>query len=330
MIPRRDALALLGGLVATACAVPRRAVTAAPAEPAFGLGPIVDMVPAAGLIWLVDARPQELLHSAKLGPALAALWPDERATAFARRYGGVDPRAASQVVVAGFAEATLGLARMPVDAALLEAAFASRGQITGRSAEHGIARVRGTVEGEPEQVAIFGQDGAAIERGQPGPLETAIYFAEGKLKRALPALKADPLSATAARLGDAPLRAFAPGPFDGQAASGLGGLLRATTAVGAAVRPVDAKATGAIRVTLVLLGAWGSDAPDAAVRLGSAFHVLSEDPLGRLMGVNRPIEGPRTAGDEGALTLDAVLDPTAMARGLRDATDATVAQIMGK
>jgi hypothetical protein len=329
MIPRRDALALLGGLVATACAGPRSAVTAAPAGPTFGLDPIVDMVPAAGLIWLVDARPQELFHSAKLGPALAILLPDERATAFARRYGGVDPRHASQLAIAGFAKATLGLARMPVDAALLEAAFASRGQITGRSAEHGIARLRGNVEGEPEQVAIFGQ-GAAIERGQPGPLQTAIYFAEGKLKRALPALKAEPLSATAARLGDAPLRAFAPGPFDGQAASGLGGLLRATTAVGGAVRPVEAKASGAVRVTLVLLGAWGADAPDAAVRLGAAFQVLSEDPLGRLMGVNRPIEGPRTAGDESALTLDAVLDLASIARGLRDATDATVAQIMGK
>ncbi len=330
MIPRRDALALLGGLVATACAGTRRPEPASSPTPTFGLDPIVDLVPAAGLVWLVEARPRELFDPATLGPALAVLAPDERVAALARRYGRVDLRGATELAVAGFSESTLGLARVPVDAAAFEAAFVARAQVTGRTADHGIGRIWGSVAGEPEQVAVFGNEGAAVERGQPGPLQAAIYFAEGKLKRARPALRADPLSSAAARLGEAPLRVFAPGPFEGQWSVGLGSLLRATTAVGAARPPLAAKPAGAATLTLVLLGAWGVDAGEAAARLGAAFHVLSEEPLGRLTGLDRPLESARTDGDESALRLDVVLDLAAVARGLRDATDATVAQIMGK
>jgi hypothetical protein len=330
MIRRRDALALLGGLVATACAGARRADPATSRAPTFGLDPIVDLVPGAGLVWLVDARPRELFDPATLEPALAVLAPDERMAAFARRYGGVDLRSVTELAVAGFPGSTLGVARVPLDAAAFEAAFASRARVTGRTVDHGIVRIWGTVAGEPEQLAVFGNEGAAVERGQPGLLQAAVYFAEGRLKRARPALRADPLSSAAARLGDAPLRIFAPGPFEGPWAAGFGGLLRATTALGAALRPAAAKTAGAATLTLVLLGGWGADAPSAAERLGAAFHVLSEEPLGRLTGLDRPLESARTDGDESALRLDVVVDLAAVARGLRDATDATVAQIMGK
>jgi len=328
MIPRRDALALLGGLVATACAGTRRGVPAVAGERAFGLDPIVDLVPSAGLGWLVETRPRELFESPTLGPAMAMIASPERVAAFARRYG-VDLYRASQVVAAGFAHATLGLARGPLDPAGVEAAFVARASPEEQhTVERGVTRLRGTVGDEPEQVAIFARDGAAIERGQPGPLQAAVYFAEGKLRRSLPALRAEPLAAAAMRVGDAPLRGFAPGPFEGAWAAGLGGLLRATTAVAAALRPVDGKATGAAGLTLVLLGAWGPDAPGAAERLDAAFQVLADDPLGRLTGLNRPVENARASGDASAVRLDAVIDLVALARGLRDATEATAAEIM--
>jgi hypothetical protein len=330
MIPRRDALALLGGLVATACAGTRRGVSNASRGPSFALDPVVDLVPSAGLGWLVEMRPRELLESPTLGPAIATIASRERVAAFGRRYGGVDLCSASQVVVAGFAHATLGLARVPVDSARVEATFAARSSAEGRAVERGVTRLWGTVADQPEQIAIFGQDGGAIERGQPGPLQAAVYFAEGKLKRSLPALRAEPLAAAATLIGDAPLRGFAPGPFEGPWAAGLAGLLRATTAVAAALRPVEAGPTGAAWLTLLLLGAWGADAPGAAERLGAAFHVIAEDPLGRLTGINRPVEDARTSGDAGSVRLDVVVDLAAVARGLRDATEATAAEIMRK
>jgi hypothetical protein len=330
MIPRRDALALLGGLVATACAGTRRSGLAAPAGPTFGLDPIVDLVPSAGLGWLVEMRPRELFESPTLGPAVGLVAPNERVSAFARRFGGIDLHMADELAVAGFARGTLGVARVPVDPARVEAAFSARASANGRAVDRGVTRLWGTVGDEPEQVAIFDRDGAAIEHGPPGPLQAAIYFAERKLKRSLPALKAEPLAAAAARIGDAPLRGFAPGPFEGQWAAGLGGLLRATTAVAASLRPIAAKLNGAGRLTLLLLGAWGEDAPGAAQRLGAAFNVFAEDPLGRLAGLNRPIEGALTSGDASAIRLDVVLDLVAVARGLRDATDATAAEMMGR
>jgi hypothetical protein len=78
----------------------------------------------------------------------------------------------------------------------------------------------------------------------------------------------------------------------------------------------------------VLTGAWGGDADSAAGRFGSAFRVLGEDPLGRLAGIDRPLDGPRTTADAQAVTLDVVWDAAAIARGIKDATDATVAEIM--
>jgi len=332
MIPRRDALALLGGLVASACGASRRDLPAAAPEPTFALDPVVDLVPAAGLVWLVDARPRELFENAAIAPAMATIVPDERVRAIARLYGAVDVRRAGQIAVAGFADSFLGIARVPVEPAAVEAAFAAGGDVAEREVEHGVTRFRATAGARPKRVAVFGRDGAAIEQGRPGPLQAAIYFAEGKLKRALPALRADPLAAASSRIADAPLRAFAPGPFEGELARGLGGLLGAATALAAGMRPVEAKArpgTAAVAVTLLLLGAWGADAPAAEERLGAAFHLLSEDPLGRLTGVNRPIDAPRTASDPGALRLDVVLDLASLTRGLRDATDATVAEIMG-
>jgi len=329
MIARRDALALLGGIVATACSGARRASPALPPAPTFGLDPIVDLVPAAGLVWLVEARPRDLFESPALGPALATIATDERVAAFARRFGGIDLHRAGQVAVAGWARSFLGLARVPLDPVAVEAAVRGRGEVDERTVERGVTRLRGTAGGEPQQIALFGQRGAAIQRGQPGPIEAAVYFAEGKLWRARPALGTDPLADAAARIGEAPLRGFAPGPFEGPWGAGLGGLLRASTAAAAAMRPAAGPGGSAVALALVLTGAWGADAAGAEARLGAAFHVLSEDPLGRLTGANQPLVGPRTWSDPGALRLEVVLDPAAIARGLRDATDATVAEIMG-
>jgi hypothetical protein len=330
MKSRREALALMGAFVAAACAPRHAAPHAAPAAPPLKLNPLTDLVAAPGLVWLVVVRPTALYEQAALAGALDLALPPDRFEAFARRHGGIDLRRASEVAVAGFQDTTLALARLPIEPPRIEATFAEQGDaVEGRAVSHGITRVWGTVRGRRQQVATMGREALAVEWGRFGPLETACYFAEGRLHRSLPALRSDPLSSAAGKLGDAPVRGFAPGPFEGSWAGGLGGLLGAATAVGAAARTVETPAGDpALELTLLLLGAWGADCGGAAERLGAAFRVLSEDPLGRLTQLNRPRTGPTVSGDPSALRLVVAVDPIALARGFRDATDASVAAIM--
>jgi hypothetical protein len=242
----------------------------------------------------------------------------------------VDLRKAGALAVAGFGDSTLALARVPVDPARIEAAFGEQVvAVEGRASEHGITRLWGTAHGERQQIAMLGHEAVAVEWGRFGPLQAACYFAQGRLHRARPALRSDPLSAAADRLGEAPLRGFAPGPFVGAWGAGLGGLLRAATALGAAARAVETPGGDpALELSVVLLGAWGDGWAGAAERLGAAFSVLSEDPFGRLTQLNRPRSGPKVTGDPAALRLAVAVDPVALARGIRDATDADVAAIM--
>jgi len=76
------------------------------------------------------------------------------------------------------------------------------------------------------------------------------------------------------------------------------------------------------------MGAWGSDAPAAAERLAAAIHVASESPLGRLVGLDRPVDAPRTDGHADALVVDVTLDAAALARGLHDAVASDIGEIL--
>jgi hypothetical protein len=333
MIRRRQALGLLGAMAAVACGGGRASAPAsAPAASGLKLDPLVDLVPSAGLVWLIDSRPRELASSTVLIPAIAAVLPEERLDAFAKRHGGVDLRQVHELTIAGLPESTLALARVPVAEPRIEAAFAARASsVDGRAIEGDVTRFWGTVGTEREQVAVVGRDAIGFERGRFGPLRAAIYFAEGKLRRALPALRAEPLARAAALLdadGPAPLRAFAPGPFEGEWAAGAGGLLRAATAIAGAARPRERTPNGSLWVSLVLTGGWGDQAPAAAERLRAVFGVLADDALGRLVGLRQPLDGPRVSWEKDALRLDVVLDPLALGQGLHAATDATMAEIL--
>lgn len=318
---RREALALLllsacGGRVAPA-------PQAAPA-PSLTVSPAVDLVPAAGLVWLVDARLRELLSSATLIPAVAIVLPPARLDAFAKRHGGIDLREATELAIAGYPDAVLAVADAVLDPARVESAFAAHAiAVEGRAVEGDVVRTWGTVGSARQQIAILGREAVALEVGRFGPLRAAEYFARGRLHKARPALRAEPLATASAILGDAPLRVFAPGPFEGAWARGLGGLLAGATAAAGAATPRDR----AIDVHFVLTGAWGADAA-AASRFQAAFELLAADPLGRLLGVDRPLTSPTASGDASALHLRLSLDAERLAQGLHAATDATIEEVM--
>jgi hypothetical protein len=289
-----------------------------------------ELAPSAGAEWVVDARPRALAEIPDLIPVIGLLVPEARFATFAATHGGIDVRQITDLCIAKYKGSTLTVARSPLDPVRVEKEFADR--VThpgGRSVDvvnPPVLRVWGEVNGEPQQLVLFAREVVALEQGRAGPVRAAESFALGKLHRASPVLRGAALAAAVRLVGDAPLRAFAAGPFEGELGQGLGGLMRASTAVGVSAQFVGAPAKVAVR--LVLTGAWGKDAPAAAERLAAAVHVVSESPFGRLLGLNRPVVGPQVRGEADALLVDVTLDGLAVARGLHDALDAEIGDIM--
>ncbi len=328
---RRTALAIAVAAAGFGCG-PRRA-PAPPGPPPIPLHlePACDLAPAAGLSWLVEAKPRTIAEIPDLIPAIARVLPEERLRTFTQSHGGIDLRQVQDLCIARYKDALLSVARVPLDPEKVSAAFETRSTKTVTrtflAPNPRVVRLTSEVESEPQQLVVFGRESVALEQGKPGPLRAAEAFAFGKLKKASPALKGAALRRVSEVLGDAaPVRVFAPGPFEGETAAGLGGLMRAATAVGASAKWAGTGSGIAIRV--VLTGAWGDDASAAAERLAAAANVLSETPIGHLLGLHHPVRAPSVHLEPDALVLDAVIDGDALARGLHDAVDAEVADIM--
>ena len=326
------ALAIALALVlANAACGPKAPATPAAAPPVpLHLEPACDLVPSAGLAWVVDARPRAIAEVPDLIPAIALVVPEARFATFTAAHGGIDVRQITDLCVARYKDTYLSVARAPLDPVRVEKTFVDR--VThpgGRNVDvpsPQVVRVWGEVNGEAQQLVLFGREAVALEQGRMGPVRATVAFAQGKLRRASPALRGGPLARAVQLVGDAPLRVFAPGPFEGEIAQGLGGLMRASTAVGLSASFVGPPAK--ISVRIVLTGAWGKDAPAAAERLAAAAHVLAESPFGRLLGLDRPLIAPQVRGSDDALTIEVTIDGLALARGLHDALDAEIADIM--
>ena len=163
-VGRREALALMAALPAAACGG-KTPAPAAPSGPALKLDPLVDLVPAPGLVWVAEARPKELLASPGIAEAVALVVPPARFDLFAERNGGVDLRRIESLVIASYASTTLSLARTPLRTGRVEAAFAARaGAVEGRAVEGGVTRLWGSVGPDREQIALFGADAVGLDR----------------------------------------------------------------------------------------------------------------------------------------------------------------------
>jgi hypothetical protein len=305
--------------------------------PALHLSPIEDVVPAPGLEWLIVARPRAIAERPELIPAIRSVVSEEKFDALAKRNGGIDLRTAEELAVAHYTDATLVLARTLVDPARLERAFGERvptleGRAVDKRSREPVVREWGEGPNGREQLAIFGTAAVGHERGKLGPLRAAQLFAEARLKRAQPALRSAALAGAAQIAKDAPFRFFAPGPFVGDTAKGLGGLLAATTCalVAAAPAPNAAKdgPGGPVTVTIALVGAWTDDASAARERLAAAWNTLASSSLGRLSGVDKPLVAPVTRLERDAIVLEVTVDALSLGRGIHYAVDAPLDEVM--
>lgn len=226
-------------------------------------------------------------------------------------------------------DVTFYLVRHGSDAGLVERAF--RARLTGgekRSVDRpDLVRVSGSV-GQAKQAAVMigaeiagFQDGGSMSRG---PARIAGLFAEGKLQKASPALAGEPLKSLAARLGKAEITAFAPGPFDGDVARGLRGLLGAATAVGAAARPTFRQS---FQVTIAVAGDFSTSAAPASQELRNAWNELAGSALGHLLGLDQPVTAPLVLPAPDAVMLSVELSGRLLAEGLAKATASKVEDI---
>lgn len=294
---------------------------------------LADLCAAAGLRWLVETRPRDIAATAFLIPAVGKVISEQRFDAFTRATA-IDLRQATQAVAAAYAdeagEAMLYLVRHASAAERVEKAFADRltSQQKRVADRPDLVRITGLAGTEKEGLAIIGADTVALQRGGNrgrGPMRVATLYAEGKLKRSPSALAEPTLRALADRLGPAPARAFARGPFEGELARGARGLLEGTTGIGAAARP---SARQGIALAIALVGDFGQGSEEASRALLDAWNDLAYGSFGKLLGLDRPVGEPLVTHAAGAVALAVELDANRLADGLAAATSARIEAIM--
>jgi hypothetical protein len=336
--PSGAIVGLLGSLGLLGCAAGAQ-TPVAPAQgeaalPPLKLATLSGLLPLAHLRWAVLAEPREVAAIPWLIPAVARVAPEENLARFATSVG-FDLRQVREAIVASYGagdgpESTLYLVRHNVEPSAVERAFRARLVADERRAVDApeIIRVSGKVGTSTVTLLLLGRDVAAFQVGgaaSRGPARIASLYAQDKLKRSPTILAEDPLKALDARLGRAPVRAFAPGPFEGELARGARGLLAGATAVGATVRP---SAREALLVVIAVAGDFAKSGPAASRELSQAWDELARGSFGHLLGLDEPIEPPLATHAADAVALAIEIDPTKLAKGLASATSARIEEIM--
>lgn len=353
--PRRAFLgAALSGVAASALSALGCGARPAPSPPAkapatpppLTVGALTDLLPLAGLRWIVLAKPRAIASIPWLIPAIGRVVPERRLDLFAAATA-IDLRQAHEAAIAsyggahaaaegddaggaGAGGATMYLVRHAGDATAIERAF--RGRLT--SGEHRVVertdlvRVSGATNKSEHALVVVGRDVVGVQEGgdlRRGPARVAALYAVGKLKRSPTALSRDPLRALDERFGGAPARAFAIGPFEGELARGARGLLAGATALGASARP---SAREKIALVIAVAGDFATTGPKASEELLRAWNELADGSFGHLLGLDRPVDRPLATHAPGAVAVSVEIDPDKLASGLAAATGDRVEEMM--
>ncbi|MCK6586250.1 MAG: hypothetical protein L6Q76_01565 [Polyangiaceae bacterium] len=301
-----------------------------PPLPPLKVGPLDELIALAGLRWVLLVKPRAIASIAWLIPSIGKIVPEENFARFAARTG-LDLRSLPEAAVATYDTGDmLYLARHAGDPAAVEGWFRSRLTSDERRSmdRPDLIRLTGKIGLTPHALALLGRTAVAYQHGgslTKGPARVAALFAQGKLKRSPSVLSAEPLRSLAARFGDAPLRAFARGPFEGELARGARGLLAGATAIGAAARPTAREKIG---ISIAVAGDFTTSAEPAAEELLTAWNDLANGSFGHLLGLDRPIQAPLATHTEGAVAVAVELDPQTIASGLAAATGPTIDEIL--
>ena len=246
---------------------------------------------SAGLRWIVLTRPQDFLRHPIHGKRIARFVPRDRLSMF-RMVTGIDIEAIEQLVVAGYRQSgdqsVLFLMNGTDDPIATESAFRDRFVRNSTRMAYrpdAIWSHGKNAAGEVRAIAVMPSGVIAVEGGDSFRSKVALFYAMGRLKRTSRAFDLLDMGAVDRELGDGVVRAFAPGPFEGEWKNALGGVLGGASVVGAGIQFGNAET---MELSVRLAGAWGSEAPRALAALLSAWMRLAESPLGRVLGCDEP------------------------------------------
>jgi hypothetical protein len=319
-VGRRLVVVGLASLAAAACSSAPSTPRPAPLPP-LATADLDKLVPRAGLVWLVRARPRAIAQIPWLIPGIGRIVPEANFDAF-RDKTGFDVRQVPEAYLAGFGPALGGAAgaviRHNAQPGDLERRFRARltADVVRAEDRPDVVRLSGKVGLKSRAFARIGADVAVYQDGgEPGagPARVATLYARGKLA-AKRALDGDPLGPLVARFGEAPVVAVALGPFEDEWRRAARGLLESATAVGAAARPTARENIG---LAIAITGDWGERGSEAADILRTAWADVATSGTGSILGLNATIEPPVVAGDRDVVTLSAEIAPDRLAEGLR-------------
>ncbi|NUP09828.1 MAG: hypothetical protein HOW73_27595 [Polyangiaceae bacterium] len=333
VIDRRSWLAALIGVLAQSACSSAAPAPAKPPPPPLSLDPLDTLATSADLVWMVRARPRAIAQIPWLIPAIGRIVPEPHFDAFRLRTG-LDPRQLHEVLLlrygAALGDAEAQIVRHNADAVAVEKSFFARlSSDAERIEDHPeLVRIAGTIGRTRHAFARLGRDVVAFQqRGDTakGPVAIASLFARGKLTRAPRLLAEYPLGPLVGRFGDAPVIAAAIGPFTDEWKKAAHGLLEIATAVGAAARPTARENVG---IAIALVGAFGQDAAKAAEVFRTAWDEVALSTMGGLLGLDRPVEAPVSAGHEDVVTLSVELEPGRLTEGLKALIEQDIEAIM--
>jgi len=304
---------------------PRDATPHEAVAPPLETRPLQDYIPAAGLRWLVVAQLAEIGRMPSVRDSLSRLFPDDRLDAYTAATG-LDLRRAEEALVAGFDYGTVYLAETSTANARVEELF--RNRLPAGAVEHQVhpdlVVLSGMIRETP--AALVSERGhlVGVAFGDPTLARIVEAYALGRLE-SVTAMRGAALATLPARVHDAPVRFYAPGPFQGEWSKGGGGLLGAATAAAVCARPIR---FDVVRIEATLAGDWSSDGERARSLGIQIYNDLAASPLGRLLALDDPVDPPivTVSPNNVDLTVDLKLAP--LVGGLHAAVSADLWELL--
>ncbi len=297
-----------------------------PLEP-LRVRPLSNLVVASGLRWIVFTRPQELLRHPALQASFSRFVPPVRRQVF-QKLTGIGLESIGEAVIAGYDGSTLFVLDGMPDALETEARFRDRliFDVIRKTYRSDAIWTHGrTATGDVRALSALAPHVVAVEGGDRLRSKVAMLIALGRLRRSPRALDLPDMKRVLDALGDAPLRALAPGPFEGAWGGAIRGLLSSCSAVGLGILVGP---EGQLSLSARLAGAWGQEAPDATQFLLAGWQDLANSSLGRLLHLDESTDGPRVDGGPEILSLDVVVDGVKLMDGLYHVVAADVREIL--
>lgn len=267
--------------------------------------------------------------------------PPSRLHAF-RSQTGLDPLAVTKLVVARFERSTLYLIETHDNAQQVQNQFKNSYIVdaTTTAYQPDASCISGRTDyGVMQAVCALGANTVVIEHGGHRQAQIAALAALGRLKRTPRVFDLGDMRFAASMLPERGVRWFALAPFEQPWDKALHGLAAASSVVAigayacedscqAIVSERTKKPANALLLRTRLVGSWGADAPRASQLLQASWQDLEQSHLGRVLGLNEPLQATHIHVQDSAIGLDVTVDLDQILQGLYHLLAAESAEIL--